>query len=208
MTDTFTFSDADIQKRYEEKDFSRSLEPNTGVWYEFAVKTATIKQTRAGYLQLNCMVAAIDQAGESMFTKFVNAPLPVAYKGNEPPAAAAGICSGLLRAFFVNASPYDAVKVNPANEKKRDYYKNGVKLDTEAFKAGEKNQTAFISSFIDKLIDPSSSAEALESLTSCKFFGQLTASEDGKFVNVRPITGILPEGTKVVYDAKVAYGRK
>jgi len=206
--ETVTFSANDIEKAYGDSDFERpSFEPVQNTWFEFEVKNALIQTAKAGHLQLSLMVSALNSDGETMFTKFVNAPLPVRYKGISPPEAAASILASTLKSLLPEVSPYDSIKKNPANEKKRDYFKGGEKLSKEAFEAGEKAQTAAVRSTIDSLVDPAASADSLTGLIGRRFFAKLSADKTGKFINVKPMVGILSEGEVVVYDTRTAYGR-
>lgn len=206
--ETVTFSANEIEKAYSDADFSRpASEPVLDTWFEFEVKNALVQSAKGGYLQLSLMVSALNSAGETMFTKFVNAPLPVRYKGISPPEGSAGILASTLKSLLPEASPFDSVKKNPADESKRDYFKDGVKLDKKAFAAGEKTQTAAIRTVIDSIVDPAGSADALTGLVGRRFFAKLSTDKTGKYVNVKPMVGILGEGEVVCMDTRQAYGR-
>jgi hypothetical protein len=211
---TFQFDVNDVVKEYSEKDFERQYDqPRSDVFFEFAIAEASLGQAKVneekgtgGYLQLAWKVNALDSKGAKMFTKFVNLALPVSYKGHTPHESAAGILASALKAIYPEVRPYDEITEDAIDPKKKVYLLKGQPVSKEAFKAGEKAQSALAVKTTDGLLSDKRD-EVLADMVGRKFFAKIQGDKTGTYFNVKPIVGVLSSNDEVCYDPSQVYSK-
>ena len=206
-TENIQFTVGDIVREYSEKDFvpARS-EPRSDVFFEFKVGEASLGLAKKGYLQLSLKCNALDSNGASMFTKYMNLALPVAYKGTAPHASAGNILGGALRAMHPELAVYDTVSEDAATGKKV-YLKDGKAVTGKAYDAAVAAQAKAITGLIDGLTDATGSADAIQALIGRTFFAKVESDKTGQYTNITKMLGTAPTKDPVIYDRAQAFAK-
>lgn len=205
--ETVSFSVSDIVKEYAAADFvPAKAEPRSDVFFEFKITEATLGLSKKEYLQISLKCAALDGNGGTMFTKYMNAALPVSFKGVSPHAAAKAILQDTLKALHPELAVYDSVEEDAATGKKV-YLKGGVAITGKAYDAAVKAQAEGITAIIDGLVDPSTSSDMLNGLVGRTFFARVVPSADGKYSNIKSMLSRTPTKDPVAYDRATAFGK-
>jgi hypothetical protein len=205
--ETIVFSVNDIVKEYATADFvPAKAEPRSDVFFEMKVAEATLGLAKKGYLQISLKCNALDGAGGTMFTKYMNLALPVSFKGVSPHASAKSILQDALKALMPELAVYDSVEEDAATGKKV-YLKNGTPVTGKAYDAAVKAQADGIAAIIDGIVEPSTSATSIDGLNGRTFFARIVPSADGQYTNLKSLLSRKPSKDPVAYDRATAFGK-
>lgn len=198
---TLDFAEADYKPQ--------SRELTTGLFYEWEINAATIKQqdeTKGGHLAMSIECKALDSDGKQMAKKWLYVALPVSIGENSSPVWAKGMWLGSIRPLYPEWAPYDSVEKDPITDK-RVYMKDGKPLKGKeydvAITEANKKVGALAKEFAKEWIE-NGDGHKIEAFAGKKFFAKLKVDKSGKYTNFDWMQANAPTDEEVCYDRKVA----
>lgn len=206
MTATaFTLDDLTLD--YSQEDYKpQRRDGKPGLYYEFRIVSAKIKQQDAGHLAVMLETNALDGEGNKMFKKNIYLALPVSVGENSSPTYAKGMWLNQVRPLFPEIAPYDREAKDEITGRKV-YFKGDHQLTKEEYEPAVTEANKKIGEMAKDCarvwLEHGNDAE-LDPFMDRSFFATLQADKTGKYVNIAKISSVPPADVAICYDRKEA----
>lgn len=204
---SFTLDDLTLE--YSQEDYKpQRRDGKAGLWYEFKIASAKIKQHEKGHLQVILQNDALDSEGKKMFSKSIFMALPVSVGQNTAPSYAKGMWLSQVRPLFPEVAPYDRDEKDEITGRKV-YFKDDRQMDKDEIEPAIVDANKKIGEMAKdcaRMWLENGDDSELGHFDGRTFFATLQADKTGKYVNIAKMTQKMPEGIEPCYDRQQALG--